>query len=396
MRMAVDCTRIAHKGFSTAARGKARGRRKIAAAAGVTEQAIYLAQSGRKANGEIWLKNVLSQAERNQKPRDGEQRCICCGTIRAHSEYRKRGNRIKKKCEKCERGFYNGGKLTWEALKKIKLNRANRAIVSNAEATYKNFDYPILIHLAMRRQGIANQAISERLGIKNGKVKRMARALGVINPTTKVCASGSAHPGWKGGKAKTSITNEWIWNQEVKQFRRAERLSSWDQHELSTRWEWRKKYQKTIADPEKKKAWLKIRERYRREKLGQKPWKEYLESVERTDKDQIRARENLRSNTVECYKRGSDRYNPTIGCSGKQLREWLKRQFKGHMTHENYGKCWNIDHIAPLASFDLSDPKQYGMAANFNNLQPLYCKANSKKGATTDGQLGIILQVIDS
>ena len=61
------------------------------------------------------------------------------------------------------------------------------------------------------------------------------------------------------------------------------------------------------------------------------------------------------------------------------------------MNHGNYGTCWNIDHIIPLSTLDLTDNNQFNMAANFNNLQPMYCISNIKKGATTDGQLGFAL-----
>ena len=70
-----------------------------------------------------------------------------------------------------------------------------------------------------------------------------------------------------------------------------------------------------------------------------------------------------------------------LGCSIEDLKKHLESQFQSGMTWDNHGE-WHIDHIKPLASFDLQDPTQLREACHYSNLQPLWAKDNLKKGAT--------------
>ena len=57
------------------------------------------------------------------------------------------------------------------------------------------------------------------------------------------------------------------------------------------------------------------------------------------------------------------------------------------MSWDNYGRGdngkglqeWNIDHIIPLASFDLSKEEEQHKACNWTNLQPMWAKDNKIK-----------------
>jgi len=96
-----------------------------------------------------------------------------------------------------------------------------------------------------------------------------------------------------------------------------------------------------------------------------------------------RLRCNLRTRLWQAlrgnYKSGSAVRD--LGCSIEELKYHLESQFQEGMSWDNYGE-WHIDHIKPLASFDLSDHKQLLGACHYTNLQPLWAEENIKKGCT--------------
>jgi hypothetical protein len=69
-----------------------------------------------------------------------------------------------------------------------------------------------------------------------------------------------------------------------------------------------------------------------------------------------------------------------LGCSIAELKLHLERQFDENMTWENWGPYWHIDHVKPLASFDLTDRVQFLQAVHWSNLQPLEKIENLRKG----------------
>jgi hypothetical protein len=72
-------------------------------------------------------------------------------------------------------------------------------------------------------------------------------------------------------------------------------------------------------------------------------------------------------------------YSKSIGCKYAVLQTHLEKQFKPGMNWNNYGKVWNLDHIVPMASFDLTNPEQVKICNHFTNLQPMWAKDNFSK-----------------
>ncbi|UJW87955.1 hypothetical protein [Devosia sp. SL43] len=79
-----------------------------------------------------------------------------------------------------------------------------------------------------------------------------------------------------------------------------------------------------------------------------------------------------------------------LGASLDVVRSHIEKQFTDGMTWENWGRGWggrrewHMDHVKPLVSFDVSDPKQLAEACHYTNLQPLWAFDNLKKGGRFD------------
>lgn len=72
------------------------------------------------------------------------------------------------------------------------------------------------------------------------------------------------------------------------------------------------------------------------------------------------------------------------GCTFEEFAAHLERLFQDGMTWENHGfgpGFWNVDHVRPIASFDLTIPDHQRECFHFSNLQPLWHEDNAAKGA---------------
>ncbi len=69
-----------------------------------------------------------------------------------------------------------------------------------------------------------------------------------------------------------------------------------------------------------------------------------------------------------------------LGCSIKEFKRYIELKFKNGMNWENYGK-WHLDHIKPVAKFDLNNLEEQKKCFHYTNLQPLWAIENIKKGA---------------
>ena len=78
----------------------------------------------------------------------------------------------------------------------------------------------------------------------------------------------------------------------------------------------------------------------------------------------------------------SRKWSQYLGYSTTELRAHLERQFVKGMSWENKGK-WHIDHIRPVASFDIPsiESDEFRDCFGLHNLRPVWAKENMRKGA---------------
>jgi hypothetical protein len=144
-----------------------------------------------------------------------------------------------------------------------------------------------------------------------------------------------------------------------------------------------KKRNSTIEYKEKKKEYDRLYWKANRKRLISLKIKK--NRIRRREDPVFRLKENLRRR-MNCALNsiGVKRTKRTIDLLGidiKGLWKHLKSKFKTGMTIKNHGKIWHIDHIIPIASFDLTDPKQQAKCFHYTNLQPLWAHENLSKGA---------------
>ncbi len=70
-----------------------------------------------------------------------------------------------------------------------------------------------------------------------------------------------------------------------------------------------------------------------------------------------------------------------IGCSYSKLCEHLSSQFDKNMNWDNYATYWEIDHIVPLGSVDLTVDSEKYRVCNYKNLRPLSKKDHKLKSS---------------
>lgn len=67
-----------------------------------------------------------------------------------------------------------------------------------------------------------------------------------------------------------------------------------------------------------------------------------------------------------------------LGCDPEQFKDWLESKFLPGMSWSNYGQ-WEIDHVRPCASFDLTDNEQAAQCFHYTNTQPMWRTDNRTK-----------------
>jgi len=142
----------------------------------------------------------------------------------------------------------------------------------------------------------------------------------------------------------------------------------------------RKKYK---DDPEYRAKYLEYAKTYNKKESMVQWRRNYINSKYNTDMN-FKIGANLFNRikkAIKGYNKGSKSTISLLGCSVIEFREYIEVKFKPGMMWSNHGtKGWHIDHIKPIASFNLSKEAEQTKCFHYTNLQPLWAVDNLKKG----------------
>lgn len=287
-------------------------------------------------------------------PLDGQKRCRKCSKIKHITEFKRNGRRHAKRCNHCANGISN--KITYSLLDKAlpPLSPQQGGMISGVKRQYRH-EYPILLHLALRANGVPVSSISKRMGIDREIVKYWTNAMGVVKPGKRVCASGQDHPLYRRYGGELTIRNgdkkyhipaeqSRAWANEKREMASVKRVTSWMQHPLAMAFTYRAKYHG--SSPQQK-----IKQRLRNA-----------------------IRQAIVNNGY------GKKVKLSIGCEINFLKSYIEARWQAGMNWDNYGKVWVLDHIFPLAKMNLSTKRAQLMANHYTNLQPMFVKQNLSKG----------------
>ncbi len=92
-----------------------------------------------------------------------------------------------------------------------------------------------------------------------------------------------------------------------------------------------------------------------------------------------RLKHNLRNRFYRTITNKTKSVFEYLGCTIEEFKLYISPQLKSGMTWENYGNYWEIDHIIPISSFDLTQQEEIYKCWNYKNLQPLTINENRTK-----------------
>ena len=145
--------------------------------------------------------------------------------------------------------------------------------------------------------------------------------------------------------------------------------------------QYRTKNQDTIK--EKSKIWYDTTGRENK-KLYDKKMKESIRNYEKNryhNDPEFRMKKILRTRLYKTMtgQKSSKSIIKYIGIEIGEFKNWIEYQMTEDMSWENYGVYWEIDHVIPCKSFELSNEDQCHKCFHWSNMRPLLKTENMKK-----------------
>jgi hypothetical protein len=222
-------------------------------------------------------------------------------------------------------------------------------------------EFPHIILIALYRTGLGAKLIADKCGLGRRSTQTILNVLKGCG----VFEAGRRH--YRTESIAATAKRRALKAEEKKAARAAMARPSPAELALRTREYHRKRYYLDVGESRRRSA-LSAAKRWNR--IKHDPDFKVLRSVRATV-----------SRIARIYKgRKSLRSIRYLGCTAAQARAHIEAQFKPGMTWGNHGE-WHIDHIIPLAAFDMTQPAQMMQATNYKNLQPLWAIENLTKSA---------------
>jgi hypothetical protein len=223
----------------------------------------------------------------------------------------------------------------------------------------------------------------------NDKIRKRCPRCGVEKPTSSFYRSARYKDGLNSccKECGAAATQRWAMANPEKVSARGRRFYANHREDFA---EWNREY---AAKPTSREA-RRAREATPEYQEVRREWARGYKRQRHRDDPRVRLASNLRRRVLLVL-RGQSKSARTLellGCTVDALRTHLESQFKPGMSWENYGgkrrrDRWEVDHIRPLASFDLTDPEQQRRAFHHTNLQPLWGLENAAKSDNYEAPL---------
>ena len=151
-----------------------------------------------------------------------------------------------------------------------------------------------------------------------------------------------------------------------------------DEEHRKQKLEYTKKY---ISDTNYWESWRENnRDKIKLSNQKHKEYKRQWAQDQRQNNIQFRLKENIRSRIYLSLISKTDTSEEYLGCSIEEYIVYLEGKFDSNMNWDNYGEYWEIDHIQPISTFDLTQKDEIKKCFNYKNTQPLQVNENRKKG----------------
>lgn len=129
-------------------------------------------------------------------------------------------------------------------------------------------------------------------------------------------------------------------------------------------------------------------EKYIKEYIAEKIRKKYVEKETIINNYIKKIKEDVMFKIVDRLRRRSQKYikktgltnMELIGCSRDELKVYIENKFENGMSYDNYGE-WELDHVRPLASYNLENVEEIIECFNYRNIQPLWKNNNRTKSS---------------